>query len=438
MDSEKEQFPENWGNIEFSKAINLVSLNKKKVKEKEYKKEGKFPVIDQGKKLIGGYSDDESLLIDMNPPYIIFGDHTKVKKIINFNFIAGGDGIKVFKAKEMFIPELLYYFMYAIDLPDKGYARHFQYLKKSIIPVPPISEQKKILEKIKEIFSEVDKGIITLNEVKEKLEIYKNSILKSAFIGDLTKEWRANNEVLYTKKELIDNIKNIRIQKYKEQGKKEKQSEELEKELIEKLSSIPSEWLWTKLKNFTLGVEYGTSKKSNKNGKIPVLRMGNIQDYKFDWSDLVYSSDEEEINKFLLRKNDVLFNRTNSPELVGKTAIYKENKEAIFAGYLIRINQIEELINPDYLNYFLNSYTAKIYGNSVKTDGVNQSNINGTKLVEYPIPYCSLDEQKEIVKEIDRRLTIYDKISQNVESALIQAEILKLSVLKKAFYGKLL
>ena len=92
---------------------------------------------------------------------------------------------------------------------------------------------------------------------------------------------------------------------------------------------------WGALKEIIDGVEYGSATKSQKQGRVPVLRMGNIQNGKFDWDDLVYTSDEEEIQKYLLKKDDVLFNRTNSPEWVGKTAIYKGERPAIFAGYLI-------------------------------------------------------------------------------------------------------
>ena len=127
----------------------------------------------------------------------------------------------------------------------------------------------------------------------------------------------------------------------------------------------------------TCGVEYSTAAKSSKSGRVPVLRMGNNPNGTFDWADLVYTSDNDEIAGYLLHDGDVLFNRTNSRELVGKTAIYRGERPAIFAGYLIRVNQIPAVVESEYLNFFLNSNVARQYGNSVKTDGVNQSNING-------------------------------------------------------------
>ena len=153
--------------------------------------------------------------------------------------------------------------------------------------------------------------------------------------------------------------------------------------------------------NLSTSVEYGTSSKSEKKGLVPVIRMGNIQDGEIDWSDLVYTSDETEIAKYSLKEGDILFNRTNSPELVGKVGIYRGERPAIFAGYLIRINYKKDLILPTYLLHILNSKSIREYGFSVMSKSVNQANINGTLLKAYRIPVPSMDEQKRIVAQIE-------------------------------------
>ena len=130
--------------------------------------------------------------------------------------------------------------------------------------------------------------------------------------------------------------------------------------------------------------------------------MGNIQNGKILLDDLVYSNNVEENEKYLLKYNDVLFNRTNSPELVGKTGIYQSNEPAIFAGYLIRINYKEDIILPIYLNYVLNSESIRNYGFSVMSKSVNQANINGTILKTYKIPLPPLSEQQKLVSEIEK------------------------------------
>ena len=165
--------------------------------------------------------------------------------------------------------------------------------------------------------------------------------------------------------------------------------------------------------------------------------MGNIQNAKFEWSDLVYTSDDDEIAKYLLHNGDVLFNRTNSPELVGKTAIYRGERPAIFAGYLIRVNHIRAVSASQYVNLFLNSLVAREYGNSVKTDGVNQSNINGNKLQNYPFPYCFIEEQSEIISILEKTLSFLDETESVIITEFQKANALRQSILKQAFLGQL-
>ncbi len=271
---------------------------------------------------------------------------------------------------------------------------HLEDIRSTEVPVVSLPEQHRIVAKIEELFSSMDKGIENLETARQQLKVYRQAVLKWAFEGRLTNENVADEE-------------------------------------------LPMGWTWKTIDEICLSVEYGSAAKSKAVGKVPVLRMGNIQDGKFVWDDLVYTDDEPEIKKYLLYKNDILFNRTNSPEWVGKTAMYKGERPAIFAGYLIRINIIQDLIIPSYLTYYLNSPAAKNYGNTVKTFGVNQANINGTKLKAYPLPLPSFSEQEAVVSEIESRLSVCDKIEESIEQSLKQAELLKQSILKKAFEGKL-
>jgi type I restriction enzyme, S subunit len=196
-------------------------------------------------------------------------------------------------------------------------------------------------------------------------------------------------------------------------------------------------WKWKMLGELCDGVEYGSSAKSKKKGKVPVLRMGNIQDGRLDLTNLAYTDDQEEIQKYLLKHNDVLFNRTNSPELVGKTAIYKSEMPAIFAGYLIRIQRKEDLLDADFLNYFLNSQIAIDYGKTVVISSVNQANINGAKLKSYPIPAPSISEQQSIVKKLDALREETKRLASIYEQKLVALEALKKSLLHQAFTGQL-
>ena len=286
-------------------------------------------------------------------------------------------------------------------------------------------------------------------------------MLKHAFEGKLTAQWREENkDKLETPEQLLARIKQEREARYERQlkewkiavkkweeggkpGKKPQRPKKLPKitdllpDMTAKLPPLPESWTWEKLGRMTCGVEYGTAAKSATTGRVPVLRMGNIQNAKFDWADLVYTSDDNEIAQYLLHDGDVLFNRTNSPELVGKTAIYKGERPAVFAGYLIRVNHIHTVVDGQYLNLFLNSYVARQYGSTVKTDGVNQSNINGAKLSNYPFPYCSIEEQREISSILEKTFSVLDETETDIAQELQKADALRQSVLRKAFAGRL-
>ena len=329
------------------------------------------------------------------------------------------------------------------------------------LPLPPLAEQRRIVSKLDQLFSELDNGIECLHTAYQQLNVYRQALLKHAFEGKLTDTWRKDNkDSLPTSEKLLEHIKSGRKKRGEEQieewkvavkawekakmsGKKPSKPrnsralDPLADSESKHLADLPDGWCWDKLGWMTCGVEYGTSAKSSEIGAMPVLRMGNIQNGKFDWTDLVYTSHQEEIAKYKLSAGDVLFNRTNSPELVGKTAIFRGERQAIFAGYLIRVNQNPAVADSQYLNLYLNSHTAKQHGKQVKTDGVNQSNINGEKLQNYPFPFCSIEEQEEIVRILEEKLSIIDQMQADILKQLSVSSALRQSILKRAFSGQL-
>lgn len=262
-------------------------------------------------------------------------------------------------------------------------------------PLPPLSEQQRIVERIEELFAKLDEAKERLQEVVDSFAVRKAAILHKAFTGELTQQWRLENGV---------------------------SDESWEEKTIGEICS---------------SLKYGTSKKSSDDGEVVVLRMGNLQNGEIDWSNLAYTSDEEDIKKYLLKSGDVLFNRTNSPELVGKTSIYRGEMPAIYAGYLIKLDYEKNIVVGDYLNYYLNSSKAKEYYMQVKTDGVSQSNINAKKIGEFEIPLPTLSEQHEIVRLIDDLLARERAAQQAAEQALASIDLMKKSILARAFRGEL-
>jgi type I restriction enzyme S subunit len=198
---------------------------------------------------------------------------------------------------------------------------------------------------------------------------------------------------------------------------------------------VPDGWNWSVLGNICYDFQYGTSQKSVKKGRVAVLRMGNLQDGEINYTDLAFTSDISDIKKYTLQPNDLLFNRTNSPEWVGKTAIYRGNLPAIFAGYLIRVKPI--IVNPRYMNYLMSSDYHRKICLQVKTDGVNQSNINAQKLSNFFYPIAPISEQERIVTAIESAFYIIDEIENNKRDLLSAVISVKYKILSLAIHGKL-
>lgn len=265
--------------------------------------------------------------------------------------------------------------------------------EETLIPLAPLSEQKRIVWRIEDMFDKLNEAKQMLQGAIENIDIFKKNILHDAFSGKLTEQWR------------------------KEQGIK------YESRKMKKLSVLCD------------SLSYGTSRKSQKQGFVAVIRMGNLQNGEIDWSDIVYTDNQDDIRKYILKPGDVLFNRTNSSELVGKTSIYRGECPAIYAGYLLKLDYGKELIG-EYLNYIMNSPQAKAYCNTVKSNGVNQSNINAKKIGNFVIPVPSIDEQKEIVRILNY---FFNKIEKAKELCQLMEQInaIKEHILNLAFFGML-
>mgnify|MGYP004501626073 CR=1 FL=1 len=263
------------------------------------------------------------------------------------------------------------------------------------IPFSPLAEQQRIVDRIESLFSKLDEAKEKAQAVVDSFETRKAAILHKAFTGELTAKWREEHGV---------------------------GMESWEKKSVDELCG---------------SLKYGTAKRSNAYGSVVVLRMGNLQQGEIDWSDLAYSNDPDDIEKYKLFPGDVLFNRTNSAALVGKTAIYRGEHPAIYAGYLIKLDYDHDKIIGDYLNYALNTLDAKKYCNSVKTDGVNQSNINAKKIGAYSFNVSSIPEQEKIVAVIQRLLSKEQQSKEAAEAVLDQINLMKKSILARAFRGEL-
>lgn len=309
------------------------------------------------------------------------------------------------------------------------------FIEQLEIPLPPLSEQRRIAAKLEELLAKVNVCQQRLARIPVLLKRFRQSVLAAACSGRLTADWRVKNSNGKSVA-IVEAIRRRREAEAKTASQKERLRQMFSDPEENDSSELPEDWRFVALSKLCASFDYGTSTKSKPSGKVPVLRMGNIQNGSIDWTNLVYTSDNDEIQNYSLRPNTVLFNRTNSPELVGKTALYRGEQPAIFAGYLIRVNPLPEL-GPEYLNLCLNTNYAREFCSRVKTDGVSQSNINAQKLGTFEVPFCLLAEQKEIVRRVEALFALADQIETRCTRAKAHADNLTQSIPAKAFRGEL-
>lgn len=140
--------PKHWAWVDFKTAFTDATHSKKKIKQRDYLEKGNLAVVDQGDQFIGGFTNDLALKNDATLPCLIFGDHTRAVKFVDFEFAQGADGVKVLQPNELFDPPFAYHALRCVHLPNKGYSRHFKFLRSTIFPIPPLPEQRRIVAKL--------------------------------------------------------------------------------------------------------------------------------------------------------------------------------------------------------------------------------------------------------------------------------------------------
>lgn len=193
----------------------------------------------------------------------------------------------------------------------------------------------------------------------------------------------------------------------------------------------PRGWPVVQIGEVTTSATYGTAQKASSEGAVPVLRMGNLTATgAIDTTDLKFLDRADE--KHLLRPGDVLFNRTNSADLVGKTAVFRLPGEWAYAGYLVRLRLTEEAA-PDYVGTFMNLPTTKRRLRSMCKAIVGQANINAKELQRIPMPLPPLGLQADFA----RRLDAVERAKRQGSAGECSLDGLASSLQSRAFRGEL-
>ena len=445
------ELPESWTAIVLSDAVINIAITDKKISQKAYLSEGAYPIFDQGQDYIGGYSNEEENLVDCELPVIVFGDHTRVIKFVNRPFAPGADGIKVLQPQHFYNPRLLEYFTrhVATHLTNHGYARHYQHLVKSKIPLPPIHEQNRIVAKIEELFSELDKGIENLNTARAQLKVYRQALLKHAFEGKLTAQWRADNQdKLETAEALLKRIQRERAARYQQQltdweaSNKQFNRPKAPKflppptaEQMAELPSLPDGWVYSYLSDLgELG--RGKSKHRPRNdsrlfgGIYPFVQTGEVKA-----ANRVIRTFSQTYSDFGLQQSKLWPTGTLCITIAANIA------ETAFLGFdgcfpdsVVGFSAVKKIIAPEYVDFFIQAARMRIEAYAPATA---QKNINLETLENLVVPYCCTLEQKLILDILEERFSILDQLKLTITTSFQQAEALRQSILKKAFSGQL-
>ena len=330
---------------------------------------------------------------------------------------------------------------------DKVLALHFG--------MPPKNEQQRIVEKVDELFSDLDVGVAALKRAKANLKRYRAAVLKAAVEGKLTEEWRAKHPAKEPASTLLARILKERRQKWEtdqlakfaaagKEPPKNWRDKYVEPSTLDTsgLPELPEAWCWLSMEQLTVRSEYGTSVKCDYGGGgPPVLRIPNIARGELDLADMKFAKQPLPLgNDDRLQLGDMLMCRTNgSISLIGKSAVVRSELSPphTYASYLLRFRFGLLASLPSWVHVFVTSFQGRRFIESNAASSAGQHNISLSLIHTMPIPLPPMPEQQKIIEDVSERLSQIDAAETQIEHCLRRATRLRQSILKQAFEGKL-
>lgn len=404
--------PGNWTLSTIEGISKTVSTKKYQIKQTEVLSDGDFPVISQSNEFITGYNNDLNKVYKNKESVVIFGDHTTVVKYIDFDFVVGADGVKIFEPFSIINAKYLYYCLsfITIGLDKLGrYSRHYKFIKDEAIPVPPLGEQKRIVEKIEDLMilvDEYEKNWQKLEDLNKKFpEDMKKSLLQEAIRGKLVEQRleEGSGEELY---KLIQKEKEKLIKEGK--LKKQKPLPEITEDEIP--FDIPESWKWVRLGEIT---ELNPKNQLNDDLDVGFVPMALVEDgYK--------SKHTHELKKWKTIKKGYTHFADGDIGIAKITPCFQNRKSVILSnlpnGYgagtteLSIVRAYSKHLYPEYLlslfksHFFINGGIKSFSG----TAGQQRIDKNYLKLFLTPLP--PLAEQKRIVEKLGELLPLCDQL----------------------------
>ena len=334
----------------------------------------------------------------------------------------------------------------------------FKEYERIEIPVPPIETQQAIVNKIESLFDEIDEGIGRLKTAAQQIQQYRQSLLKNAFNGELTKEWRSKHaDTLPSENELLAQIQTTREQHHAQQladwqtavsqweqngkvGKKPSKPKAPTQavKFEENFADLPRGWGVIRFENICDLIRNGISVKPEGESGIKILRISAVRPFQLNLDDYRFLNTDD-VGDFVLNNGDLLFTRYNGTRnFVGVCAEFKSDEKYVYPDKLIRAVVNSTKINSTFLMYGFNTGISRKFIESRIRTTAGQSGISGTDIKAIPVVICSPAEQTQIVAILESKLTACDQLAAELSKQLKQAELLKQAVLKAAFSGSLL
>jgi type I restriction enzyme S subunit len=442
--------PAGWVLIAFEDVCEPVPDGGRKVPQKAYLPSGLYPIVDQGDGLIGGFTDDASMLFQGETPIIVFGDHTRRFKLIERPFVIGADGVKLIRPTHAWNVRCLWYFLQALKFEDRGYSRHFQFVRKAQLPLPPIAEQARIVDALDELLSDLDAAVAALERVRGKLKVYRAAVLKAAMEGELTAEWRKQQPQAEPASELLKRIlierrrrwEENELHQFKKKGRvppknwKAKYKEPAAPDVAD-LPPLPDGWCWATVEQLSILVTDGDHNPPKRvSSGVPHLTAKNVKGLALNQSGCSYisSRDAERVfHRYRPLAGDLIITCVGT---VGRTAIvpldFKFSPDRNLAA--LRFSKVGPL--GRYLQFYLESPCAQ---SEIMTasGSTAQPHFYLGDLRALPIALPLLSEQEAVVEAVEDQLSAIDHLESDIDAKLKAAQGLRQSILLHAFSGQL-
>lgn len=367
--------------VPFDQAFISVPVGNRKIQESEYVTTGSIRVVDQGQRLISGHTNRDDLIID-DGPFIVFGDHTRTIKYVDFPFVAGADGVRLFKATTGFEPEYLYLFLRSAELPADGYGRHSKHLKHLFVPNFSRQQQRQIAARLKAQLAEVDTARQAAQAQVRDAALLRQRLLRQAF---------------------------------------------------DALNDVPHKSLGCWVESYRNG--FGKRPGEGETGPI-VLRIADVSSGKIDLSKPRRGHvSEKEAQTYRLAPNDLLFIRVNGArEIVGRCCIVSDDvpKDTIFNDHLIRVC-LKSGIEPEFARFCASSPAARALIEEAASTSAGQLTINQRVIESIAVPDIPPEKQRQFVIRLQSQLAEAAAIAQAAAAQLAGIERLPQRLLAQAF-----